>query len=69
MKYCIVPNELRDAINAKLDTAIAACPDAAKDRDDLYNQLLSISTSTAKYRTLTSLKIHQNEHRSEVDSI
>jgi hypothetical protein len=41
MKYCIVPNELRDAINAKLDTAIAACPDAAKDRDDLYNQLLS----------------------------
>ena len=39
-KMVIVPNSLRDAINAKLDTAIAACPDAAKDRDALYSQLL-----------------------------
>ena len=41
MRMVIVPNELRDAINAKLDTAIAACPDAAKDRDTLYKQLLT----------------------------
>ena len=41
MKMVIVPNELRDAIKAKLDTAIAACPDAAKDRDVLYSQLLA----------------------------
>jgi hypothetical protein len=41
VKCCIVPNELRDAINAKLDIAIAACPDAAKERYALYNQLLA----------------------------
>jgi hypothetical protein len=36
----IVPNDIRDAINAKLDAAILAVPDAAKDRDALYEQLL-----------------------------
>ena len=36
----IVPNELRDEINAKLDAAIEECPGASKDRDALYNQLL-----------------------------
>jgi len=41
MRMVIVPNELRDAINAKLDAAITACPDAANDRDALYNQLLA----------------------------
>jgi len=41
MRMVIVPNELRDAINAKLDTAIADCPDAAKDRDALFKQLLA----------------------------
>jgi len=41
MKMVIVPNEVRDAINAKLDAAIAACPQAAKDRTALYNQLLA----------------------------
>jgi hypothetical protein len=37
----IVPNSLRDAINAKLDAAIAQAPDAEKDRDVLYGQLLA----------------------------
>lgn len=37
----IVPNYVRDAINAKLDAAIAEVPDAAKDRDHLYQMLLS----------------------------
>lgn len=37
----IVPNCLRDAINAKLDKAIEACPEAAKDREQLYDRLLA----------------------------
>ncbi len=40
-RMVVVPNALRDAINAKLDTAIAACPGAAGDREELYRQLLS----------------------------
>lgn len=36
----VVPDALRDALNAKLDAAIAACPDAEKDREFLYGQLL-----------------------------
>lgn len=37
----IVPNELRDAINAKLDKAIAECPGAEIDRQELFRQLLT----------------------------
>ena len=37
----IVPNHVRDAINAKLDAALAQVPDAIKDRDHLYNLLLA----------------------------
>ena len=37
----IVPNSLRDAINEKLDAAIAEVPDAEKDREVLYSQLLA----------------------------
>lgn len=40
MRLVIVHNHLRDAINAKLDAAFAVCPDAAKDRDVLYERLL-----------------------------
>lgn len=40
MKMVIVPNDLRDRINAKLDAVIKECPDAEKDRDVLYSQLL-----------------------------
>jgi hypothetical protein len=36
----IVPNYVRDAINAKLDAALADVPDAEKDREHLYNGLL-----------------------------
>ena len=36
----IVPNVISDAINKKLDAAIAACPDAEKDREILYAELL-----------------------------
>ena len=37
----VVPDTLRVAIDKKLDTAIAQHPDAAKDRDELFRQLLS----------------------------
>ena len=39
--FVVVPNSLRDAINAKLDTAIAEVPEAASDCDALYEQLLA----------------------------
>lgn len=38
--FRVIPNSLRDAINAKLDAAIAECPAAEKDREVLYGQLL-----------------------------
>ena len=37
----IVPNCVSDNINAKLDAAIAECPGAEKDRDELYQMLLN----------------------------
>ena len=37
----IVPNYIADEINAKLDKQIEANPDAAKDRDALYGQLIA----------------------------
>ena len=39
--FVVVPNALRDAINAKLDKAILDCPGAAPHREELYAQLLS----------------------------
>ena len=39
-RIVIVPDTLRDAINSKLDAAIAMKPDAAQDRDALYSWLL-----------------------------
>ena len=39
--FLIVPDSLREAIDAKLDAAIALVPDAAKDREHLYYELLS----------------------------
>lgn len=38
--FYVIPNSLRDAINAKLDEQFALVPDAAKDREVLYGQLL-----------------------------
>jgi len=40
MRMIIVPNVLRDTINTKLDAAFKKVPDAEKDRDILYHQLL-----------------------------
>lgn len=37
----IVPNYLRDEINARLDAEIVKHPNAAKDRGALYSQLLA----------------------------
>jgi hypothetical protein len=37
----IVPNELRDAINENLDAAIRQKPEADKDREMMYDQLLN----------------------------
>ena len=36
----IVPNFLRDAINAKLDEVFKTCPEAEKERESLYQRLL-----------------------------
>lgn len=41
MRTVIVPNFVSDAINAKLDAAFAKVPDAAKDREALYQHLLA----------------------------
>lgn len=41
MMLVIVPECLRRDLEARLDEQIALCPDAAKDRDALYSQLLS----------------------------
>lgn len=37
----IVPNELSDEINRRLDSAIASCPGAEVERSQLYDQLVS----------------------------
>ena len=41
MSIVIVPNQLRDAIMAKLEAEFAKFPDAEIDRDGLYHQLLA----------------------------
>lgn len=41
MRTVIVPNYVADAINKALDKAIAEEPNAAKDREELYQQLLN----------------------------
>ena len=38
--FVVVPQSLADAVNARLDAEIAKWPDAAKDRDALYEQLI-----------------------------
>jgi hypothetical protein len=39
--FVIVPDYIADQINAKLDAAFELCPDAAKDREHLYGQLIA----------------------------
>ncbi len=41
MKMVIVPNELREAIYARVDRAIALSPDAYVDRESFYQHLLA----------------------------
>ncbi|WP_376956480.1 hypothetical protein ABNQ39_00410 (plasmid) [Azospirillum sp. A26] len=36
----VIPNDIRDELNARLDEQIAAHPDAAADRDVLFAQLV-----------------------------
>lgn len=40
MKLAIVPNEVRDMINERLDAAILANPGSEQAREILYHQLL-----------------------------
>ena len=40
-RIVIVPDELYEALQSRLDAEIAKVPDAAKDRDHLYRQLLA----------------------------
>lgn len=39
--FVVVPDDLYDAIQAKLDDAFKDCPGATKDRDFLYHELLN----------------------------
>ena len=41
MKFAVIPNALRDAIQLKLTEQIKIHPDAEKDRDVLYHKLLN----------------------------
>ena len=54
----IVPNELRDMINEKLDAAFREVPEAEKDRDVLYRQLLSYFN---KYGVIPDFKLQKEE--------
>ena len=40
MSAFVIPSDLIDAINRRLDRAIEDCPEAAKDREFLYDQCL-----------------------------
>ena len=44
----IVPNCLADELNQRLDEQIALHPEAAKDRDELYSQLLAYVNETGQ---------------------
>ena len=40
-RLMIVHDTLRQAIDAKLDAALIACPDAASEREQLFQQLIA----------------------------
>jgi len=58
--FVIVPNVLSDAVNKKLDLAFVDCPEAEKDRDILYNQLLQYFD---EHGELPEFKIIKKERR------
>ena len=41
MNMVIVPNELGDAIYAKIDVQLKKCPEVAPHREDIYRDLLA----------------------------
>ncbi len=57
----IVPNYVRDAINAKLDAAIAECPGAESERDSLYEQLLGYFNEHGRLPDFTLRKKDDHE--------
>ena len=42
---CVVPNELRDAINKKVDAFILQYPDQKDNRENIYKDMLSVFNS------------------------
>lgn len=56
MAFVIVPNELRDAINSRLDTAYKECPDAEIDRDIHYHELLRLYDENGRIPEFTLAK-------------
>ena len=48
MMFRIVPNEVRDAINKKLDDALKEFPEAECEREHLYVQLLDYFDMTGQ---------------------
>ena len=56
MEFIIVPDELYNAINRKLDDAFKECPEAEADRDFLYQELLN---AFQKYGRLPAFKLEK----------
>lgn len=52
--FYVVPDYLSDRLNELLDEEISKCPDATKDRDHLYKQLLSYVN---KYGTIPNFSL------------
>jgi hypothetical protein len=61
MNIVIVPDALRDAINKKLDAAITMCPDAIKDRDIFYHQLLEYFDIFGELPDIELVKHEEND--------
>ena len=56
MSMVIVPNSLRDEINAKLDAAYVEFPDAAVDREIHYHELLRLFDENGRIPEFTLAK-------------
>lgn len=59
--FYIIPNSLRDAINAKLDAAFAERPDAEQDREHLYSQLVAHFNEHGVVPDFSLVKSTENE--------
>lgn len=58
----IVPNFIRDSINEKLNIAFKEVPDAAKDRDYFYEELLNYYD---EHGIIPDFNLTPNEKRKE----